>query len=139
SATPDLLMEPALNTSLSQDPDLTVEQFADIGWFTPAAVTGVGGPPLAVPPRVSGFPNPTRGAASIVYSLPSGGGDRGIGGHEPGSRIVARFFEAHAAAGRHAIHWDGRDLGGRQVPAGVYSYRLRTPRYVQGNTVVVVR
>jgi hypothetical protein len=139
SASPDLLMEPALNTGLSQDPDLTVEQFADIGWFSPGPVTGAGGPPVAARPRVSGFPNPTSGAASIVYSLPRAEENIEIGVFDAGGRIVARFFEAHAAEGRHVIHWDGRDIAGRQVAAGVYSYRLRTPRYQQASTVVVVR
>lgn len=116
----------------------TVEEFADIGWFSPT-VTGVGGPPLAAQPQLGGFPNPTAGGASIVYSRPRAEDGVELGVYDAGGRIVARFFEAHVAGGRHVIHWDGRDLAGRQVPAGVYAYRLRTPRYRQGSTVVVVR
>lgn len=33
SASPDLLMEPAINTSLSSSVDLTLPHFVDIGWF----------------------------------------------------------------------------------------------------------
>ena len=33
SAQPNLLMEPAITTSVSSDPDLTVNQLKDIGWF----------------------------------------------------------------------------------------------------------
>jgi len=137
SASPDLLMEPALNTSLSQDPDLTVEQFADVGWFSPT-VTGVGGP---LPPRalLTGYPNPTATGASIVYSLPRAQESVELGVYDAGGRLVARLAEAHATEGRHVLHWDGRDLAGRLVPAGVYHYRLRSAAFQQGNTVVVVR
>jgi len=31
------------------------------------------------------------------------------------------------AAGRHGLVWDGRDDGGRRVPAGSYRYRLELP------------
>ncbi|MEP7027132.1 MAG: PA domain-containing protein [Candidatus Eisenbacteria bacterium] len=36
SATPNLLMEPAINNDLSQNVDLTINQMADIGWIDPA-------------------------------------------------------------------------------------------------------
>ena len=36
SATPNLLMEPAINTNLSASVDLTLNQMADIGWLDPA-------------------------------------------------------------------------------------------------------
>jgi hypothetical protein len=138
SASPDLLMEPALNTGLSQDPDLTVEQFADIGWFGPN-VTGVGDHTVAARPMLSGFPNPTAAGASIVYSLPSSQDAVELGVYDASGRLVARLSDARATAGRHVMHWDGRDLAGRTVPAGVYHYKLRTPSYEESNTVVVVR
>ncbi len=36
SATPNLLMEPAINNNLSSNVDLTLNQMADIGWIDPA-------------------------------------------------------------------------------------------------------
>ena len=138
SASPDLLMEPALNTSLSQDPDLTVEQFADIGWFFPT-VTGVGDRPGVPRVQLAGFPNPTTAGASIVYSLPREQDGVELGVYDAVGRLVARFTEGTRGPGRHIVHWDGTDLAGRAVPAGIYHYRLRTPSYEQTNTVAVVR
>jgi len=46
SATPNLLMEPALNPDLSSEPDLTLPAFADIGWFH--GYLGVGDRPRAI-------------------------------------------------------------------------------------------
>ena len=43
SATPNLLMEPAINNNLSSSVDLTLNQMADIGWLDPAT-------PIAVAP-----------------------------------------------------------------------------------------
>jgi hypothetical protein len=34
TATPNLLMEPAINTDLTHEPDLTLQQLIDIGWTT---------------------------------------------------------------------------------------------------------
>jgi hypothetical protein len=137
SASPDLLMEPALNTGLSQDPDLTVEQLADIGWFSP--VTAVGGGPAPANSLLAGYPNPTAAGASIVYSLPRAEDGVELSVYDTGGRRVARFAVGHSNEGRHVIRWDGLDLAGRMVPAGVYHYRLRTPSLDQSSTVVVVR
>src|SRR5262249_54865963 len=115
----------------------TVEELADVGWFSP--VTAVDGSPKPATPRLSGFPNPTSNGASLVYTLPRAEDGVELGVYDTGGRLVARLAVGHADVGRHVVHWDGRDLAGRAVAAGVYHYRLKTPTLADGNTVVVVR
>ena len=37
---------------------------------------------------------------------------------------VAALYQGPQQAGRHRIHWDGRDIDGRPLASGVYLYRL---------------
>ncbi len=58
SAEPSLLMEPAITVGLSSDPDLTVKQYEDIGWF--------------------GTPGPCGATASVLMFFNAAGRDDGI-------------------------------------------------------------
>ena len=44
-------------------------------------------------------------------------------------RLVRRFNVGICTAGSNQVSWDGRDDGGRALPAGVYLARLRTPNF----------
>ena len=137
SANPDLLMEPALNTSLSSDADLTVTQLADIGWFIGAVAVG------DTPRRPSGleasFPNPMmKGASTIAYTLPRPQHIQ-LSVYDLRGRLVARLADGVRPEGRQTVVWDGRDLSGQPVAAGVYQYRLKTEAGVQARPLTVVR
>lgn len=50
--------------------------------------------------------------------------------------VAGRLVWRHAmvsAAGPHAVEWDGRDLGGSSVPAGIYLARLVSPGVTLGS------
>lgn len=135
SMEPSLLMEPALNTNLSSDIDLTRQAFADIGWFQ-----GLLDVPVAAQARrlEPGAPNPTAGATQIAWSL-----DRGetvdLRVFDLFGREVARLANGPMSAGRHSLHWDGTDANGARVAPGVYRYRILTPSFSEARTIVVVR
>lgn len=69
-------------------------------------------------------PNPAR-APRLTFSLPARG-DVEIAVFDLQGRRVAQLARGNYAAGVHAIDWDGRDAGGRQVGPGVYFYNFRT-------------
>lgn len=135
SATPNLLMEPALNPDLSADPDLTINQLADIGWFQSLVSVEPSHRQRGLEP---GFPNPTRGAATIAYSL-SRAEAVTLTVHDLSGRLVARLVEGRIPEGRHAVKWDGTDRSGHPVPAGVYHYRLKTSSFEDRSHLVIVR
>ena len=136
SATPDLLMEPALSNSLSSNPDLAFALFADIGWFQGFA--GVPGGAAPVTRLGSSVPNPAADAATIHYTLAREQRVE-ISIFDPGGRLVTRLVEGRMPAGEHSVRWDGTDRSGRAAPPGVYLYRLQSSQGSEARHLVRVR
>jgi len=82
--------------------------------------------------------NPFAGAAEFRLSLAR---DRELRLEifDVSGRRVRGLDEGRLAAGEHTITWDGRDEGGRAMPAGVYLYRMETSRSVQSGRLVKLR
>lgn len=64
-------------------------------------------------------PNPTRGGTAFVVEAERPGRQR-ISVVDVHGRLMRRFEDSMAAAGRRTVDWDGRDTAGRPLPAGVY-------------------
>ncbi len=91
----------------------------------PAATSVADAPPAARAPtaELAVAPNPSRGDASIAFSLATGA-DVDASVYDVSGRLVRRLVRGHFAAGRHALTWDGRDGDGRTVASGVYFVRV---------------
>jgi hypothetical protein len=114
-------------TQLSFLPGL---QFYNAGLYVnPAystdAVVSIGTPLSVDPParaRTIGLrvaPNPARGGTTFVVEAEHSGLQR-IRVVDIRGRLVRRFEDSLATAGRRTVVWDGRDAAGRPLPAGVY-------------------
>jgi hypothetical protein len=121
SALPDLLMEPAINSSLHNDVDLTREAFEDIGWLP--RLTSV--EPTAAAPafRVRSAPNPFVPSMVILLDIPTGGATR-VEVFDARGRLVKRLRNGWMPAGQHGVTWDGTNQQGGRVGAGVYFSRV---------------
>jgi hypothetical protein len=121
SATPNLLMEPAISSDLTSSLDLTRSLFQDLGWFP--EISAVNEPPVASFRLGANYPNPFRSSTSISFNLDSPG-DASISVFDVTGRLVTKLVNGHLSAGEHEVRWDGRDGRGRQVSPGIYFYRL---------------
>lgn len=85
-------------------------------------IVGVGLPP---PGRVSFTvaPNPAR-SAQITFALPKRDHVH-IAVYDIAGRKLAVLADGEYAAERHLVDWDGRDLEGNALGAGVYFYKMR--------------
>lgn len=117
SAIPDLLMEPAINSGLHDDVDLTQQAMIDIGWLSNATGVEASSSPQAF--RMRSAPNPFRPSTDISLVLPSAGSTR-LEIYDPQGRLVKRLVNGWLPAGRHIVTWDGTDRAGRPVASGVY-------------------
>lgn len=136
SATPNLLMEPALNSDLSSGTDLTVAMFADIGWFQ--GVLDAGAPSRPVAALGASFPNPSSGMSTVRFAL-ARPQHVDLAVYDLGGRLVAKLEGGLRAEGEHTVRWDGRGLDGRTVAAGIYHLRLRTPSLDERRNLVIIR
>jgi hypothetical protein len=57
----------------------------------------------------------------------------------PGANEVRTLATGHQKAGFNSVSWDARDSHGKQVPYGVYFYRLDTPGFRSVKKAVVAR
>ncbi len=86
--------------------------------------------------RVS--PNPTRGGTAFVVEAPRAGPQR-IRIVDIRGRLVRRFEDSLATAGRRIVTWDGRDTDGRPLPAGVYVVTVESGGRAVSSRVSLVR
>jgi hypothetical protein len=83
-------------------------------------------------------PNPFRDRTRIAYSLPSAG-NVSLRVYDVTGRTVRTLQNGFQKPGAYSVNWDSRDNRGRQVPHGVYFYRLDTPGFRDVKKAVVVR
>jgi hypothetical protein len=134
TASPDILMEPAINSGLHDTVDLTHQLFVDLGWlgtFTAVAPGGPGAPGF----RVRSAPNPFHPSTVISLSLPNSGATR-VEVYDIQGRMVKRLVNAWLPAGNHAVTWDGTNDQGRPVGSGVYFSRIESNGLKTGQRLV---
>ena len=84
------------------------------------------------------FPNPFNSQTAIRYTL-----DRAqeieLKVYTLTGQHVATLISGHRSAGRHVLHWDGRDGQGRPLASGLYLYQLRAGSERQTRKLLLVR
>jgi hypothetical protein len=95
-------------------------------------------PIVATPLLSSCRPNPFRNHTQISYALPTAG-NVSLRVYDVTGRTVRTLASGHQRAGNYSVSWDARDSHGKQVPYGVYFYRLDTPGFRSVKKAVVTR
>jgi hypothetical protein len=136
AAAPNLLMEPALNSDLTSDVDLTKQLFSDIGWLPHGTGVTPAGPAARV--TLAARPNPAHGALAVHFDLPR---DETVelALYDLTGRRVRTLAKGACAAGPHDVAWDGRDSFGHEAGPGVYLARLNGSRTQVTQHIVLVR
>ncbi len=135
SATPNLLMEPAINDELSSSVDLTLAHFTDLGWLTSLPTAVKTAPGIAM---LSNYPNPFNPMTTIRYSV------------SPAQDVTLAIFDVRGARvrtlesgavteGMHEVVWNGRDDAGRAVASGVYYARLVATSQTMTRKIVLLK
>lgn len=113
----------AMAHSLENDTNPSFTTADDVMYLTRTNTAAVTNEPAGNRPRISIAPNPARGGATLHYSLAAAGPALAQVRDRSG-RLVRVLVSASQAPGSHAVRWDGRDSGGRAVPAGIYFVNL---------------
>ena len=104
-------------------------------WAELHAAALVAPPSRAPAVRVSIWPNPARGPATVELSLPSAGEARVEVLDAAGRRVRTLAAGAHSA-GVHRIGWDGLDDAGRVTRPGFYVVRAHGEGWQSSGAVV---
>ena len=83
-------------------------------------------------------PNPFREGTVIRFSLPRAGRIR-LAVHNLLGQEVCELASGFRVSGAYEVPWDGRDALGREVPAGIYFYRLTMSQGVVTRKLMVLR
>ena len=71
------------------------------------------------------YPNPFNPATTIPLVVPSGAKDVDLTIYNVLGQPMQRIWTGSLPAGEHRLTWNGRDVHGQPVAAGVYVYRLQ--------------
>ncbi len=138
TCTPNLLMEPAINSDLTSSVDLTRYAFEDIGWLPPTTgVPGGGDVPVALALGANS-PNPFAHSTAIHYEMPRAG-EASLVVYDLSGRAVKHLLGGTMPAGSHVTVWDGRDDAGLEVHSGAFFSRLSVDGAVRSRRMVIVR
>lgn len=137
SATPSLLMEPAISTNLNDQVDLTLQHFEDIGWFSDPA-SAVGDLPSSRAELGIAYPNPFNPSTRIAFRVAADGPVH-LAVHDVTGRLVRTLVATTMSAGEYTVVWDGNDTVGRRAASGVYFYRLEADGYSATRKMVMLK
>ena len=84
------------------------------------------------------YPNPFNSGTIIPFSL-SSETEVHLQVFDVLGRPVVNLVAGRLQAGRHRVHWEGRDTGGQLVPSGIYFYRLRSGTRAESRKMTLVR
>jgi hypothetical protein len=125
-----------LSGSGAQDA-LVVKTGAMSGVTRRVPVGGRDGSEVAAP-AIAAYPNPSEGAAVVELEL-GVAGKADITVYDVTGKPVAHLFSGTLAPGRQVLQWNGRDLDGRDAPAGVYFCKLAVGAAEATTKVVLAR
>jgi hypothetical protein len=84
-------------------------------------------------------PNPFNPQTTIAFDLPNQSAVR-LAVYDVSGRLVDVLLDGDIAVqGRSEVVWQGRDMGGRVVSAGVYFYRLEAGSFSETKRMVLVK
>ena len=81
-------------------------------------------------------PNPFNERTAIRFDLPEQG-EVSVSIHDVEGRLVMQLVDEVRPPGSHSVPWDGRDLAGAQVSAGIYFVHLVSGDKIATGKVVV--
>jgi hypothetical protein len=116
-------------------------------WQNGLAVSGVGGhngrgsapaSPFEPLRLYQNSPNPFNPTTAICFELARAGYAR-LSIYDIAGRLVRTLVDGSTQAGSHSVAWDGRDEKGREMPSGLYFYRMTAGTAIETRPMTLLR
>jgi hypothetical protein len=85
------------------------------------------------------FPNPFNPETTIRFAVPAPAALVTLDVYDVAGRLVVSLVDGEKIIGPRAVRWDGKDRNGREVPTGVYVYRLSSGKESLSRKLVLLR
>lgn len=86
------------------------------------------------------MPNPFNPSTTINYQVPEGKGvDVTIKVYSLRGALVRILVNEFREAGSYHVFWGGKDGNGRELPSGVYFYRMQAEKFSQIRKMVLLK
>lgn len=83
-------------------------------------------------------PNPFNPTTTITFALPKESEVTLEVFNLLGQKVID-LVDEHLSAGTKSVEWDGRDALGREVPSGIYFYRMRAESFAETKKMVLMK
>jgi spore coat protein CotH len=114
-------------------------QLINLGISCESAV-GTGGTSYSINYELQqNYPNPFNPETKISYTLPKQSLVTIRIYNILGQNIRTLVNNINQNSGTYSVTWNGKDISGNVVPAGVYFYRIETPDFVQTKKMLMVK
>lgn len=84
------------------------------------------------------YPNPFNANTQISFALPKAGKTRLEVFNILGQKVNT-LVDEYMLPKSYIVNWDGRDDRGREVPSGIYFYRLRSEGFLQTKKMLMIQ
>ena len=85
-------------------------------------------------------PNPFNPTTTISYSVPVGVSVHlTLKVYDLRGHLIRTLADEERSAGTYYVFWDGTNATGRQVPSGVYLYRIQADDFVRTRKMVLLK
>ncbi len=84
------------------------------------------------------YPNPFNANTQITFALPKAGRTSLEIFNILGQKVNT-LVDEYMTAGFRVVNWDGRDGSGKDVPSGIYFYRLRSEGFLQTKKMLMIK
>jgi hypothetical protein len=85
------------------------------------------------------LPNPFTRETSVRFDVPADGGRATVAVYDLQGRKISTLSEGERPAGHHLLSWNGKDLHGEKVAAGIYFIRLETATFEDTKKITLLR
>ncbi len=84
------------------------------------------------------YPNPFNPTTIISFNIDTQS-KVSLKVYDNQGRFIRTLLENTMHTGKHEVNWDGRNVHGRQVSAGVYFYIIQTTDFIQTKKMILIR
>jgi Secretion system C-terminal sorting domain len=84
------------------------------------------------------YPNPFNSSVNIPFSLPEPSNVK-ITIYDILGREVAILVDQNKSAGKHSIHWNGKNLNDFTSPSGIYFLRMEVGSFTQTQKIILLK